>query len=125
MKTIQIKGIKLTTSQQLLYDAAHNKEYRYILANYSRQQGKTTVVTLLCLEWLLKGNEDIIYFTPQKNLGKLIYSKLMKLIPEQLVTKSNGTDLIIETVMGSSLRFFSGEAAQSARRLKLYKTYNR
>lgn len=91
------------------------------MANYSRQQGKTTVVTLLCLEWLLTPNEDVIYFTPKKNLGKTIYGKLIKLLPEKLVTKSNGTDLFIETVMGSSLKFFSGESAQSARRKQLHK----
>lgn len=112
---VQIKGINLTSSQQQLYKAAHNKQYKYILAAFSRQQGKSTVVMLLCLEWLLNKSEDIIYFTPTYLLSKNIYSKLIKLLPKDLVVKSNSQELIIETITGSSIRFFSGEAAQSAR----------
>lgn len=112
---VQIKGIKLTQSQQLLYNAAHNDELKYILAAFSRQQGKSTVVMLLCLEWLLNKSEDIIYFTPTYLLSKQIYSKIIKLLPEKLIVKSNLQELVIETISGSTLRFFSGEAAQSAR----------
>lgn len=112
---VQIKGIKLTQSQQLLYNAAHNDDLKYILAAFSRQQGKSTVVMLLCLEWLLNKSEDIIYFTPTYLLSKQIYSKIIKLLPEKLIVKSNSQELIIETISGSTLKFFSGEAAQSAR----------
>lgn len=71
---------------------------------------------LLCLEWLLNKSEDIIYFTPTYLLSKSIYSKIMKLLPKDLIVKSNSQELIIETVTGSSIKFFSGEAAQTARR---------
>lgn len=112
---VQIKGINLTQSQKLLYQAAHNDDLKYILAAFSRQQGKSTVVMLLCLEWLLNKSEDIIYFTPTYLLSKQIYSKIIKLLPEKLIVKSNSQELIIETITGSTLKFFSGEAAQSAR----------
>lgn len=112
---VKIKGIKLTKSQQLLYDAAHDKDLKYILAAFSRQQGKSTVVMLLCLEWLLNKSEEIIYFTPTYNLSKNIYGKLIKLIPKELIVKSNSSELVIETISGSTIKFFSGEAAQSAR----------
>lgn len=112
---VQIKGIKLTESQQLLYDAAHNDDFKYILAAFSRQQGKSTVVMLLCIEWLLNKSEEIIYFTPEYKLSKIIYGKLIKLLPKELVVKSNSQELIIETITGSTLKFFSGKAAQSAR----------
>lgn len=112
---VQIKGINLTQSQKLLYQAAHDDDLKYILAAFSRQQGKSTVVMLLCLEWLLNKSEDIIYFTPTYLLSKNIYSKIIKLLPEKLIVKSNSQELIIETITGSTLKFFSGEAAQSAR----------
>lgn len=112
---VQIKGINLTQSQRLLYQAAHDDDLKYILAAFSRQQGKSTVVMLLCLEWLLNKSEDIIYFTPTYLLSKNIYSKIIKLLPEKLIVKSNSQELIIETITGSTLKFFSGEAAQSAR----------
>ncbi len=112
---INVKGIKLTESQKLIYNAANDKEHRIVMANISRQQGKTTVVMLLCIQWLTMKNQDIIYFTPTFTLAKRIYSKIIKMLPKEFINKANASDLIIEAVNGSQLRFFSGEAAQSAR----------
>lgn len=112
---VNVKGIKLTESQRLIYDAANDKEHRIVMANLSRQQGKTTVIMLLCIQWLTLRNEDIIYFTPTFTLAKRIYSKIIKMLPQEFVKKANASDLYIESIVGSQLRFFSGEAAQSAR----------
>lgn len=70
---------------------------------------------LMCIRWILNQNEEIIYFTPTFNLAKNFYNKLVKIIPSELLKKTNSSDLIIESITGSQLRFFSGEAAQSAR----------
>ena len=112
---VNVKGIKLTESQRLIYDAANDKEHRIVMANLSRQQGKTTVIMLLCIQWLTLSNEDIIYFTPTFTLAKRIYNKIIKMLPQEFVKKANASDLYIESIVGSQLRFFSGEAAQSAR----------
>lgn len=112
---VNVKGIKLTESQRLIYNAANDKEHKYVMANISRQQGKTTVVTLLCIQWLSQKNQEIIYFTPTYSLAKRIYGKIAKMLPQNFVAKANASDLVIESVTGSQLRFFSGEAAQSAR----------
>lgn len=112
---INVKGIKLTESQRLIYNAANDKEHRMVMANISRQQGKTTVVMLLCIQWLSMNNQEIIYFTPTFNLAKRIYSKIIKMLPKEFISKANASDLVIESITGSQLRFFSGEAAQAAR----------
>lgn len=112
---VNVTGIKLTSSQQLIYDAALDKEHRMVVGNLSRQQGKTTVVLLLVIKWLMENGEDIIYFTPTKELGRKLFDKLVKLIPRELITKSNSTDKIIETITNSTIKFHSGEAAQAAR----------
>ncbi len=112
---VNVKGIKLTESQKLIYNAANDIKHKYVMANISRQQGKTTVIMLLCIKWLIQKNEEIIYFTPTFTLAKRIYNKIVKLLPKEFITKANASDLVIETVSGSQLRFFSGEAAQSAR----------
>lgn len=112
---INVKGIKLTESQKLIYNAANDKEHRIVMANISRQQGKTTVVMLLCIQWLSMRNQDIIYFTPTFTLAKRIYSKIIKMLPKEFISKANASDLYIESLTGSQLRFFSGEAAQAAR----------
>ena len=112
---LNVKGIKLTESQKIIYNYANDKEHKYVMANLSRQQGKTTVVTLLCIQWLSQPNQEIIYFTPTFTLAKRIYASIVKMLPRTFVSKSNSSDLIIESITGSKLRFFSGEAAQSAR----------
>lgn len=112
---VNVKGIKLTESQRLIYNAANDKEHKYVMANISRQQGKTTVIMLLCIQWLTQKNQEIIYFTPTFTLAKRIYGKIIKMLPNNFVTKANASDLVIESITGSQLRFFSGEAAQSAR----------
>jgi hypothetical protein len=99
----------------MIYEAANDKEHRIVMCNLSRQQGKTTVVMLLCIKWLASKNQDIIYFTPTFALAKRIYSNIIKMLPQEFVKKANASDLYIETISGSQLRFFSGEAAQAAR----------
>lgn len=112
---VNVKGIKLTESQRLIYNAANDDEHKYVMANISRQQGKTTVIMLLCIKWLTQKNQEIIYFTPTYALAKRIYGKIAKMLPQNFIAKANASDLIIESITGSQLRFFSGEAAQSAR----------
>lgn len=112
---VEIKGITPTQSQKELITAIESNQYKFICAAYSRQQGKTTTLLLMCIRWLMSKNEEIIYFTPTYNLAKNLFSKLVKLIPQQLIKKANSADLIIEIINGNTLRFFSGESAQTAR----------
>ena len=46
--------IKLTRSQQNIYDLAHDPKYKFITLVLSRQQGKTTSMMILVMEWLLE-----------------------------------------------------------------------
>lgn len=112
---LNIRGIKLTPSQQTIYDAANDKEHKYVMANLSRQQGKTTVVTLLCIQWLSQPNQEIIYFTPTFKLAKRIFGNIAKMLPKSFAVKVNASDLYLESITGSKLSFHSGEAAQAVR----------
>lgn len=113
---IKIQGIKPTKVQRELIQAIKSGKYHTICAAYSRQIGKSVAMQLLCIEWLLSKNEEVIYFTPTYNLAKNFFGKIIKILPKEVVTKSNSSELIVETITGSKLRFFSGEAAQTARR---------
>lgn len=112
---VRIKGIKPTKVQRELISAIKSGKYKYICAAFSRQIGKSVTMQIMCIEWLLSKDEEIIYFTPTYNLAKNFYSKIIKILPQNLVRKSNSSELIIETITNSKLRFFSGEAAQTAR----------
>lgn len=112
---LNIKGIKLTKSQEELYKYAIDKTTKYIIANWSRQSGKSTIVSLLCIKWLTMKDEEVIYITPTYSLAKKIYSNIVKLLPQELITKCNSSDLIIESINGSRLLFFSAESGQAIR----------
>lgn len=113
--SLNIKGIKLTEGQKKLYQYATDKVTKYIIANYSRQSGKTTIVSLLCIKWLMSRYQEIIYITPTYSLAKKIYSNIVKLVPSELLNKCNSSDLIIESSTGSRLLFFSAESGQAIR----------
>ena len=121
---INIKGIKLTNSQKELWKYANDKETKYILANWSRQSGKSTIVSLLCIQWLTQKEQEIIYITPTYSLAKKIYSNVIKLIPTEILVKSNSSDLIIETITKSRLVFFSAESGQAIRRKYSNQTFS-
>lgn len=110
---IKVKGFKPTESQRAILSAVNT--HKYVIASYSRQQGKSTIASYLVIKWLLSPKEDIIYFTPTYNLAKNFFGKITKLLPKELVTKSNASELVIEMKTQSTLRFFSNEAAQTAR----------
>ncbi|NDV83953.1 terminase large subunit domain-containing protein [Bacteroides sp. 51] len=114
--TLQIKNLNLTKSQKELYDAAHNMHYKYICANYSRQQGKTTTIKLLIVGWLCRKYNSICYLAPTLKLSKKIFKDIVKLFGNSgLIKSANATDLIIETVTNSTLLLASAEQSDSLR----------
>lgn len=121
---LNVTGIKLTESQKELWRHSTDTHYKYIIANWSRQSGKSTIVSLLCIKWLAQKEQEIIYITPTYSLAKKIYSNIIKLLPEEMVLKSNSSDLIIESILKSRLVFFSAESGQAIRRKYSNQTYH-
>lgn len=113
---LNVTGIQLTESQKELWKYANDNHNKYIIANWSRQSGKSTIVSLLCIKWLAMKEQEIIYITPTYSLAKKIYSNIVKLLPEEIILKSNSSDLVIESVLKSRLVFFSAESGQAIRR---------
>lgn len=109
--------INLTGSQKEAYQATEDKNVKYLTLVWSRQSGKSTLMQVLCVKWLFKKNVDIGYVCRNYILAKKIYKSVVKLIPAQYVKSANGSDLIIETVLGSTLTFFSAESGASLRGL--------
>lgn len=92
-----------------------NPQNRYILAAMSRQIGKSVLCKVLCTKWLLEPNKDIGYVTPALNLSKKFFNDLTSVIPESLLVKSNASDLIIQSITGSTLYFYSAEQGNRIR----------
>ena len=113
-KKIQFK-IQLTKSQQELYRLATDESFKYLTVCLSRQQGKSTALIVLCVQWLLEKNIKIGYVCRTSLFAETGYSDLLKILPPQLIKKANTQTKYIETVFGSTIRFFSAESGNSLR----------
>ena len=107
--------INLSKSQQEVYDLVHDDKYKYITVVFSRQSGKTILMLVLCCEWLLSGKNYIAYVCRNFTLAKRLYRELIRILPNNVIKSSNGTDFFIETIYGSTLNFYSSEQGSSLR----------
>lgn len=107
--------IKLSKSQQEVYALAHDDSIKYLTVCFSRQSGKSTLMKVLAVEWLMEKNVNIAYICRNYILAKTIYRSLIKIIPRQLLKSANASDLIIQSKMGSTLTLFSAESGASLR----------
>lgn len=109
--------ISLSKSQQEIYELVHNDKYKFITVVMSRQSGKSVLMLVLCVEWLFQNNNAIAYICRNFVLAKRLYRELIKIIPQSVIKSSNGSELFIETIYGSTLTFYSAEQGSSLRGL--------
>ena len=107
--------IKLSKSQQEMYELVHNNKYKFYTFIASRQSGKTVLMQCLLIEWLLNKKNTIAYVCRNFILAKKLYRDLIKLIPKQFIKSCNGADLYIESIFNSTLMFASAEQGASLR----------
>lgn len=108
-------NISLSNSQKEVYDLVHNDDYKYYTVVFSRQSGKSTLMMVLCIEWLFGKGNSIAYVCRTRLLGETLYGEIVKVIPKDKLTKTNGSSLCIEAVTGSKLQFFSAEQGNALR----------
>lgn len=114
--------IYLTKNQQEAYDLIKNPKYKYITLCWSRQQGKSCLLKILCIEWLFTSvKEKIAYICPSYILAKKLYQDIVQSIPQKYITKANASDFTIE-VRGNTLTFYSAESSSRLRGLSIHRT---
>ena len=100
--------IELTSSQKKAYDLIHDKETRYLVARWSRQQGKTIFSEVILIEYLFKKNTFNGYISPTFAQGQKVYKGIVQLIePTGIIKTANASTLTITTIFNSTLQFFS------------------
>jgi tRNA(Met) C34 N-acetyltransferase TmcA len=108
--------IKLTKKQQEAYNILHEKDCRFLIARWSRQCGKTVLAEIMLIEYLCKPNLFSAYISPTFSQGKKVFAELNTLLEGSgIIKKSNAADLRIDTIYGSSLKFFSMESPTAIR----------
>jgi hypothetical protein len=109
-------NIKLTKKQQEAYDIMHKQDCRFLVARWSRQCGKTVFSEIMMIEYLCKKNTFNAYISPTFAQGKKVFAELVQLLEGTgIISKANAADLKIESVYGSTLKFFSMESPTSIR----------
>lgn len=108
-------NINLTNSQKELYALATDESFKFLTACLSRQQGKSTAMLVLCTQWLLQKNIKIGYVCRTSLFAETGYGDLLRILPTPFIKKANAATKYIETVIGSSIRFFSAESGNSLR----------
>lgn len=106
-------NIRLNKPQQDML--ALIEKNKFVFAAMSRQIGKSVLCKVLCTKWLLEPNKEIGYITPSLKLAKKFFNDLTGVIPESLLVKSNASDLILQSVTGSTLYFYSAEQGNRIR----------
>lgn len=105
--------IQLNGTQVALLNLVENN--KFTVANISRQQGKSVLAKVLATTWLFQTNKVISYITPTLKLAKKIFKDLTSVLPAELLVTCNASDLVIESVTGSSLWFYSAEQGDKIR----------
>lgn len=78
--------------------------------------GKTIFAEIMLIEYLCKPNTFNAYISPTFSQGKKVFAELTQLLDGTgIVKKSNASDLKIESIYGSTLKFFSMESPTSIR----------
>lgn len=109
-------NIDLTKKQKEAYDIIHLPDVQFLIARYSRQCGKTVLAEIMLIEYLCKPNTFNAYISPTFAQGKKVYSELVQMLQETgIIEKANASDLKIDTIYGSTLKFFSMESPVAIR----------
>ena len=109
-------NINLTKKQQEAYDIMHKEDCRFLVARWSRQCGKTIFAEIMMIEYLCKPYTFNAYISPTFAQGKKVFAELTQLLENTgVIKKANAADLKIESIYGSTLKFFSMESPTSIR----------
>lgn len=101
-------------AQQAVLDSA--ARFRVMMAG--RRFGKSLISQNIAIKTMVK-RQYVAYITPTYQLGKIFFQEILKILPNGIYTK-NETDLVINSITGGSIRFFTGERLDAMRGLKFH-----
>lgn len=112
-----MKVINLSTWQTTV----RRDKHRYKVINCGRRAGKSYLVSVEMLEFATKNEKvDVWYISPTYKQSKAImWSMLKDLIPQEAISKSNETELVIELLNGSRIMLKGGDSPDSLRGVKI------
>lgn len=114
--TLKLQLPKLHEGQRTVLNS--RAKWRVLMCG--RRWGKSFVCFVLALETMFKG-KAVAYVTPTFSLGEQFFLDIQEFIPKQIITECNKASLSIKLSTGGSIKFFSGEAANTIRGRKFHR----
>lgn len=111
---VEVKLPKPHPAQQRVLDSPA----RFKVLMCGRRFGKSLISQSESIDKSI-GRKHIAYVTPTYQLGKVFFKEIVRQVPESII-KKNESDLLIETITGGSVRFFTGEKLDAMRGLKFH-----
>lgn len=114
---INIEGVELLPWQREVTDSYIDDDYKFYVINTSRQIGKSLLITQLVLYSAINfGNSDVGVVSLTYKQVKKIYADITDLLNDTPIIKTNNkSELLIELINGSKIRFLSAQNPDSVR----------
>lgn len=108
--------ITLTPSQKEAYDLINDDDVSMLILAWSRQSGKSTLMKIMVVSWLLGEKSRTAYICRTYGLAKRFFGDIAQSISKLSYISSNSVDMIIRNQRnGSSIQFFSAESGHAIR----------
>jgi hypothetical protein len=114
---VNIQSVQLLEWQQLVANSYVNDDYKIYVINTSRQIGKSLLLTqLVLLSSINNKNSDVGVISLTYKQVKKIYSEITDLLNKTPIVRSNNkSELLIELINGTKIRFLSAQNSDSVR----------
>lgn len=112
---ITIKSLELHQGQSRILKEIIKNDVKYNIIKCSRQFGKSILLKQILLYYAINfKNQEIAFITPTYKLSKRFHEEIISSLPLDII-KYNKSELSINFINGSVIKFYSGEAPDSMR----------
>ena len=109
-------NINLTPSQQEAYEIMRDDSVSTVVLAWSRQSGKSTLMKIMVVSWILGEVSRTAYVCRTYGLAKRFFGDIAQSLSKLTYIQCNSVDMIIRnTSNGSSIQFFSAESGHAIR----------
>lgn len=101
--------------QKIIHDSINNESFKYYILNIGRQWGKSMLAMNQVYYWAFNQKVQISWVSPIYKQAEKVFDEMVRAFAGTDVIKSNAQKLLIETVNGTTIQFFSAERYDNIR----------
>lgn len=113
--SLEVKLFTPHPGQENVINEFADSNYKFAIVSTGRQYGKSLLGSNLLLYWILSNHDSKAgWISPVYNQARKVYKEIVK-AAKNLIESSNGSELIINFINGSTIQFLSSERPDSIR----------